>query len=183
MKTTISPQPSQILRYSPRPASAYQRYWHERQLWIGVGQLSFIIESPALWNLLWLSAPAVDIVLDEDLTIMQMPSWISAIEPCQKTILQDLGGVPVPVLLLSLPPLKFVDRILKHGPEGLAIYQSLGDDWIKTIKKRARLFGTDRPAIEALIPHNIKIPRRPSGNTFDLVRWLKAIAGDQATAK
>ena len=62
MKKTISPQSSPNLRYSPRPASAYQRYWHERQLWIGVGQLPFIIESPALWNLLWLANyPAMEV--------------------------------------------------------------------------------------------------------------------------
>jgi hypothetical protein len=183
MKETINPRSSPSLRYSPRPASAYQRYWHERQLWIGVGQLPFVIESPALWNLLWLSAPEVDKVLDEDLPTMQMPAWINATEACQETIVQNLGGAPISGLLLSLPPLKFVAKVLKHGPEGLAIYQSLGDPWIKTIKKRAKLFGADRPAIEALIPHNIRITRRPFGNTFDFAQWLKQIAGDQLKAK
>lgn len=130
---------TQTIRYSPRPLEAYRRE--------GVA-ISILIDSPAIWNLAYLSADY------DGLGDPQDPQFLTLVRrTCQvdlRTLLPDLtGGIrdggKFLVGKFLLRPAPWFVRYLMHTPtltSALPMFAAYGPGWLSEVNNRARKCAT-----------------------------------------
>jgi len=118
--------------YSPRPPIAYQIKGQES---CEVSWLLSLPESHAVWNLFWLSVPAVD-----DIPHLGLRWWTSykAKPLAAATVVKDVMGCEVLYRKLMMPPHRFVEWFRRAEHTAYESFTLFGSThWVETVLKRA----------------------------------------------
>lgn len=123
--------------YSPESPRAYAKLYNGHL--IGLGTHGEVRRDRAVWNLLWLSDPAIDRLLNwpED-KVGSMPLLSPWLAPCVATVGQQLGENSVGVLLRSLSAPLFVERVKREDHAHLAVVKHGGASWLRVAEVRSR---------------------------------------------
>lgn len=124
--------------YSPLPIEEY------KITGLQVCEISAIMELPedrrvAVWNLFWLSLPAVDSLPIHGKT----PKWFKHYNPtlgASTAICADAVGDEAMLQKLQLHPLRFLDFFERQDPWIYDCYGTLGGEaWVATVTDRAKM--------------------------------------------
>lgn len=123
-------------RYSPLPIEEYKIESIEGAC--EVGQIMGLEQATAVWNLFWLSLPAVDALPVHGKKL----DWYRHYQPTQgacKAIVTDALADEALFRKLTMHPKTFVDFFHREDPWPYDCFEALGGDaWVQTVLVRAR---------------------------------------------
>jgi hypothetical protein len=123
--------------YSPLPPEDYSRPCPDLGR-AGIGAELSSDEHRAVWNLYFLSDPALDGFISGWETSARVNMKMLA--ACGKALSQKLDGYTVRELVLVRSPQGFVEHVMRAKHTHLAPYRLAKAKWVETIRARAQLY-------------------------------------------
>ncbi len=148
------------IRYSPAPAELFGYFDPSTATYLGLGKEIMSHEkSFALWNLIWLSFPSIDSLLDHEHpknAFVITETVFDLISALRKTLMQKCSGKTIKTLLRQLNPIELTEHISLSRHNHLEIYKALGPSWIATINTRAKQYRGEQSRNNGVIFANFR---------------------------
>jgi hypothetical protein len=128
-------------RYSPRPVGDYAVQGRSGKL--GYGMRECVAGDLAVWNLLWLSDPLVDLLLTWPPELADSaPLDSPLLQACIATAGESLGSAAMRDLVTELLPGAFAMRVTSEAKAArkLSLYKLLGVRWLRGLEVRAAIY-------------------------------------------